>query len=59
MKPGRANWMMGEIFARWPAHFCRVAGAAAGNCAGEAEKSAGFQAFCGGPGFFPLWHDRC
>jgi hypothetical protein len=59
MKPERANWMMGEIFARWPARFCRVAGAVADNCAGAAEKSAGFQAFCGCAGFISPWHDRC
>jgi hypothetical protein len=59
MKPERAHLIVEEIFARWPAHFCRVAGAAAGNSAGAAEKSAGFQAFCGCAGFFSPWHDRC
>jgi hypothetical protein len=59
MKPTPAHLITEEIFARWPVLFCRVAGAAAGNCAGVAEKSAVFQAFCGGDGFFPPWHDRC
>jgi hypothetical protein len=59
MKPERAHLIMEEIFARWPAHFCRVAGVVAGNCAGMAEKSAGFAGFYGGAGIFPLWHDRC
>jgi hypothetical protein len=32
MKPSPANLRIAEIFALWPAIFCRVAGAAAGNC---------------------------
>jgi hypothetical protein len=53
------NQIMGEIFARWPAHFCRVAGTVAGNCSRVVEKYAGFAGFYSGDGFFPLWHDRC
>ncbi len=59
MNPERANWMTEEIFARRLAHFCRVMGAAAVNCAGATEKSAGFIVFYGCDEFISPWHDRC
>jgi hypothetical protein len=59
MKRARANLMTWEIFARWPDHFCRVAGLAVDHCSGEAEKYAGFTGFCSGEGNFSTWHDRC
>jgi hypothetical protein len=59
MKPGIDQRDTEEIFAQWPAHFCRVTGAAAGNCATAGEKYAEFKAFCRGDRFILPWHDRC
>jgi len=47
MKPTPTNLITEEIFARWPAHFCRVARAAAGNCGLMLKKLPVFQVFHG------------
>ena len=59
MKRERANLIAEEIFARWPARFCRVVGAAAGNFPAMVKNMPVFQMFYGYAGFISPWHGRC
>jgi len=59
MKPTPANFIVGEIFARWPVHFCRVPDAVAGRGGLMLKNMPVFQAFCGCAGYNLAWHDRC
>jgi hypothetical protein len=59
MKPSPANLSIAEIFAPWPAHFCRVACVATGNFRLKLKNLPFFKEFLGHAGFFSPWHARC
>jgi hypothetical protein len=59
MKSGITNLITEEIFAQWPAHFCRVADVVAGNWGVMLKNMLVFQVFSAAPGLFSAWHDRC
>jgi len=59
MKPEITSMIMEEIFARWPASFCRVAGAVTEIALEKMEKVPVLNEFCGRAGFLSCWHGRC
>jgi hypothetical protein len=64
MKLMPANFIAGEIFARWPVRFCRVTAAVAGNCGLTLKNMPVFQVFYGCAGFVfgvarPLLNNPC